>query len=197
VLDLTKPSRATNGVSLSTSENGSKRTTYNIGKYDEDRSGMYETDLFQNSSYVIDGFTGKRVIHIGLDLGGPVGTPVYSFADGTVYKAGYNPSEGDYGNVVVTVHNIAGRDVYALYGHLDAGSVVDKKEGDNVKRGDLIGRLGAKNENGGWEPHVHFQISTLKPSTHDMPGVVSRESREKALVDYPDPRIVLGKLYKD
>ena len=171
---------------------------YKIGKYNEDRQGMYETELFKNESYGIDGFSGARTIHIGLDLGGPVGEPIYSFADGKIYSAGYNSEKGDYGNVVVTEHSINGKYVYALYGHLDEKSIIGKVDGvTEVKKGDIIGYLGGEKVNGGWPPHVHFQISLRAPVTnpHDMPGVVSEESRARGLIEYPDPRILLGNLY--
>ena len=82
-----------------------------------------------------------------------------------------------------------------LYGHLDAASTADKRAGDIVRRGDVIGWLGAPSENGGWPPHVHFQLSLAEPEGHDMPGVVSDTQHSKALETYPDPRQVLGPLY--
>jgi hypothetical protein len=44
-------------------------------------------------------------------------------------------------------------------------------------------------------PHVHFQLSIEPPETHDMPGAVALADRNKALVQYPDPRWVLGEIY--
>ena len=64
-----------------------------------------------------------------------------------------------------------------------------------MRRGDRVGAIGAWRENGHWPSHVHFQISLAEPATHDMPGVVSLASRERALLDYPDPRLVAGPLY--
>ena len=55
--------------------------------------------------------------------------------------------------------------------------------------------MGAHDENGGWEPHLHFQLSYQEPETHDMPGVVAPSDRDEALQIYPDPRLVLGALY--
>ena len=55
--------------------------------------------------------------------------------------------------------------------------------------------MGKKHENGGWEPHVHFQLSLVEPVVPDLPGVVARADREQALIDYPDPRLVLGALF--
>lgn len=88
--------------------------------------------------------------------------------------------------------------VWALYGHLDAKSIQGskKKIGSPVKKGQVLGRFGDIHENGGWLlPHVHFQLATHPPSTHDMPGAVAIQDRPKALLDYPDPRLVLGPLY--
>jgi hypothetical protein len=59
-----------------------------------------------------------------------------------------------------------------------------------------LGYLGDVHENGGWFfPHVHFQLSLHPPATHDMPGAVSLEDRARALVEYPDPRYVVGSLH--
>lgn len=177
---------------------------YSIGCYDENRLGMYESDLFENTENHIDGFRGRRSVHIGIDLAGPVGTPIYSFCDGNIHAVGYNSKLGDYGNVIVIRHELASpsdnseesRIIYALYGHLNGESIRSKAVGNRVKAGDQVGALGDIHENGGWfVPHVHFQLSIHAPATHDMPGVVSLEDRPKALLEYPDPRYVLGKIY--
>ncbi|MEL0101236.1 MAG: peptidase M23, partial [Euryarchaeota archaeon] len=67
--------------------------------------------------------------------------------------------------------------------------------GDIVDEGQIIAKVGSKDENGGWEPHLHFQLSWSEPKNNDMPGVVSIEDRDSALRIYPDPRIVLGPIY--
>ena len=85
--------------------------------------------------------------------------------------------------------------VWALYGHLDSSSIAGKEVGQKISAGDVIAWFGDFSENGGWEPHLHFQLSLIEPETHDLPGVVTAESREQALIDYPDPRLVLGDLY--
>ena len=64
-----------------------------------------------------------------------------------------------------------------------------------VSAGQVIGWLGAETENGGWPPHVHFQLSWERPETHDMPGAVDPADRAAALKRYPDPRLVLGPLW--
>jgi hypothetical protein len=172
--------------------------TWAIGKYDENRVGMYTSELFQDASNTIDGYGGLRTVHLGIDLGAPVGTKVFAFCDGVVHSAGCNAEFGDYGYVVVIEHDLPtdGKRVWALYGHLTKDSIRGKRPGSLVKKGQVIGRVGDCHENGGWlEPHVHFQLSMNPPETHDMPGASSMEEREKALMDYPDPRYVLGAIH--
>lgn len=158
---------------------------FDIGRYDELRPGMYSTDLFSDG----------RFLHIGIDIGAPVGTPCMAFDDGEISHFGYNPDDGDYGYVVITKHIIDGRSVWALYGHLSSKSVENKEIGQKISKGEVICWMGDKHENGGWESHLHFQLSLNEPETHDMPGVVSPDIRELALKDYPDPRLVLGPIY--
>ena len=55
--------------------------------------------------------------------------------------------------------------------------------------------MGDKHENGGWFPHVHFQLVLLQPAIADCPGVVAEQHRELGLHLYPDPRMVLGPLW--
>lgn len=206
---------------------------WSIGKYDENRIGMYSSELYQNTSNSVDGYSGKRtgmtyktsryskkflylvdcfnltclvrlsfrvVVHLGVDLGAPPGTKVYAFWDGIIHSAGYNQELGDYGYVVVIEHrlsltdeNTQPRTVWALYGHMDKGSIRGKHTGKFIKTGTVIGRVGDCHENGGWAaPHLHFQLSLNPPQTHDMPGASTVQDRKRALVDYPDPRHVLG-----
>ena len=73
----------------------SENYIWSIGRYDEVRT-IYTSDLF----------SGGRTVHVGLDIGGPVGTPILSFFDGVVFASGYNPELGDYGHTIVTKHRI-------------------------------------------------------------------------------------------
>ena len=177
VLDLTVPPE----------ETLPPRSPYALGRYNERRPGMYTTDLFE----------GGRCVHVGVDLGGPVGTPVHAFAPGRVIHAGLNPSPGDYGYVLVLEHDEEQGVLYALYGHLSSATLSLSPVGREVASGDVLGWLGGLHENGGWPSHVHFQLAKSRPVTHDLPGVVTLANRAAALEAYPDPRIVLGPLYED
>jgi hypothetical protein len=59
-----------------------------------------------------------------------------------------------YGNMIVLD---LGHGQYAYYGHLKPGSI-RVKEGDRVRRGQVIGRIG--NTGSSFEPHLHFEITT-------------------------------------
>lgn len=159
---------------------------WNIGKYDEDRV-IYTQALFAE---------GNRSIHMGIDLGGPVGCAVHAFSRGTITHAGINPADGDYGAVLVVEHEYStNKPIYALYGHLAHATLQRSIVGQQVERGQVLGWIGDRHENGNWPPHLHFQLAWEKPPTHDMPGAVSRNDRQAALLLYPDPRLVLGDIY--
>jgi len=158
---------------------------YDIGRYDEVRPKMYSTELFG----------GVRNIHMGIDIGAPVGTPVHAFHDGVLFDQAYLSAPGDYGHVVITRHELNGVEVWALHGHLSSASIECSAIGSSIVAGQVIGWIGDEHENGGWEPHVHFQLSLIEPVDCDLPGVVSAEDRTQALFDFPDPRLVLGPLY--
>jgi murein DD-endopeptidase MepM/ murein hydrolase activator NlpD len=167
---------------------------YGIGKYDEHRPGLYTSKLFIKDD---------RTVHMGIDLFAPVGTPVHAFADGEIHLVGYNSEPLDYGCTVVTRHRLgreeAGNDegftLYALHGHLNRASLEGKREGQPIRRGEIIAWVGPKEENGGWLPHLHFQLSFARPDRPDMPGVVTLRDRALARLKYPDPRLVLGPIY--
>jgi murein DD-endopeptidase MepM/ murein hydrolase activator NlpD len=155
-----------------------------VGRYDEDRS-IYTTALF----------AGGRSIHMGIDIGAPVGTPVYAFASGDVFCQGVNAAPGDYGPTLITHHVLGGRHLWVLHGHLSSASLAVHRLGERFEPGELLGWIGDRDINGGWPPHVHIQLCVERPETHDMPGAVTAEQRSWALRHYPDPRAILGPLY--
>lgn len=158
---------------------------WGIGKYDEQRSNMYLASQFNN----------ERNVHIGIDIWTEADSPVYSFWDGEVFYMQNNDQPGDYGPTIVIRYVLDGQELYALYGHLSEESLEMVRINQKVKKGQQIATLGTADVNGGWAPHLHFQLSVEDPREADMPGVVAPEDREKALETYPDPRLVLGKLY--
>lgn len=94
-----------------------------------------------------DPFTGEKDFHPGLDISADKGDPVYSTADGKVANAA---AAGNYGNLVVVDH---GYGIETRYGHLSAFKV---KLGQTVKRGDLLGLVGATGR--ATSSHLHYEV---------------------------------------
>ena len=140
---------------------------------------------------------GKRNVHVGVDVMCPPGVNIYSPTDGVVLFAGYNDAEGDYGGVVITKHDLADsgsspRAFYVLYGHLNKLDAASWASGAPISKGGVVARVGKKSENGGWEPHLHLQVQLTEPTVRDMPGVVAEVDEERALLEFPDPTVLLG-----
>ncbi len=96
----------------------------------------------------IDPVYGTPKFHKGLDFTAPQGTPIYATGNGTVKTAG--PSNGGYGNHVVINH---GYGYQTLYGHMFRIKV---RNGQRVKRGEVIGWVGSTGKSTG--PHCHYEV---------------------------------------
>ena len=94
-----------------------------------------------------DPFTGVREFHAGIDISSPKGNKVVATADGTVHSVG---RQVGYGNLIVVNHRFG---ITTRYGHL-AKAVV--KKGQKIKKGDVIGYVGATGRATG--PHVHYEV---------------------------------------
>ncbi len=94
-----------------------------------------------------DPFRGVAAMHAGVDIPGPVGTPVYATADGMVDRA---ERAGGYGNMVELDH---GKGIQTRYGHL---SKILVEAGARVHRGQLIALMGSTGRSTG--PHLHYEV---------------------------------------
>jgi murein DD-endopeptidase MepM/ murein hydrolase activator NlpD len=90
-----------------------------------------------------------RKMHFGIDFAAPIGTPIYATADGTIEDVQTNLVAG-YGNKIDIDHGFGYRTRYA---HMHMFVV---REGQKVKRGDLIGYVG--NTGISTAPHVHYEV---------------------------------------
>lgn len=107
-------------------------------------------------------------LHAGGDIGAPSGTPIHAAGDGRVVVAA---ERGGYGLTVVIDH---GSSMGTLYGHQSGIAV---REGQEVKRGDVIGYVGSTGLSTG--PHLHFE-TRIKGMPINPEGVVDFEAE----VDY-------------
>jgi murein DD-endopeptidase MepM/ murein hydrolase activator NlpD len=94
------------------------------------------------------GFGGRwGEMHYGIDIAGPIGTPILSAADGVVIEAG--PASGF--GLWVKVEHADG--TVTVYGHVDTYSV---RKGQRVMAGEQIARMGNRGFSTG--PHLHFEV---------------------------------------
>jgi len=110
--------------------------------------------LNKNLKYMASGYGWRidpiyhtRRFHAGMDFTAPVGTNVFATGNGVVVSAGW---EQGYGNCVQINH---GYGYITLYGHMSAIKI---RNGQKVKRGDIIGLVGSTGKSTG--PHLHYEV---------------------------------------
>lgn len=109
---------------------------------------MDKTRIVSGFGYRVHPIFKSLRMHTGIDFAGPRGTPIYATGDGVVAKQKSGMS--GYGIVIVIDH---GYGFQSLYAHCSKKVV---KEGDKVKRGDLIGYVGSTGLSSG--PHCHYEV---------------------------------------
>lgn len=111
------------------------------------QAGSTEASFADQRKYMYGGKQIDEQVHTGYDLAGTQRMPVLASNDGRVV---YAAPLGIYGNCIVVDHGYA---LQTIYGHLSEISV---KEGDTVKRGQLMGRSGISGMAAG--DHIHFTM---------------------------------------
>ena len=161
-----------------------------IGLYNEARL-FYTTEQFETPT---DEMPERRTIHLGIDLYKTSGSPVYAPLDGKVHSFKNNSSHLDYGPTIILEHQTGEADrFYTLYGHLSPDSLNGIKTGLPLAKGEAFGRIGEPETNGGWPPHLHFQIITdLLGETGNFPGVARPIERDIWTSISPDPNLIVG-----
>lgn len=89
-----------------------------------------------------------KKLHTGIDFSAPIGTPIYATADGTISKAKVRFS--GYGKMVEIDHGFGFKTRYAHMHDFDV------REGQQVKRGQIIGYVG--NTGLSTAPHLHYEV---------------------------------------
>jgi hypothetical protein len=177
---------------------------YAIGLYGEDRD-VYQGDQFRTAAS-----PEWRSQHLGVDFFIEAGTPLYAPLDGKVLSVVDNAAPYDYGPTVILEHEADGVPFWTLYGHLSRQCLELLSPGVSVKAGQALGAIGGSSVNGGWAPHLHFQIMTDRLGmTGDFPGagqpglwpvwnkispdpnVLLKLAPESFRTDMPDPALLL------
>ncbi len=107
--------------------------------------------------------------HEGVDLAGPVGTPVHATGDGVIGRADWF---GSYGLFVEIEH---GGQLETRYGHMSRLNVA---AGQAVHRGDVIGYIGTTGRTTG--PHLHYEVRVDGVPVNPMPYMQGAGSAELA-----------------
>ena len=123
-------------------------------------------DFVLTSSYGFrsDPFRGRRASHKGLDMAGPIGTPIYATADGIVGRSQWL---GGYGKYIEINH---GNGIQTRYGHM---SRLNVEANARVKSGDLIGFMGSTGRSTG--SHLHYEVRIAGEAVNPVPFMQSNE----------------------
>ena len=157
-----------------------------FGGYIETRNLYQRSTVFKNTN------SDERNIHIGLDLWINESAPIHAALDGIIHSFQNNTALGDYGPTIILAHEIEGIKFHTLYGHLSETSLIGKKVGDIVKKGEQIATLGLPPINGDYAPHLHFQIIIdMEGKTGDYPGVCNEKTLAFYEANCPDPNLLL------
>lgn len=112
-----------------------------------------------------DIFPDTDIVHTGIDIPNPRGTPVIAAGPGRVIWAGYGLSTGTndpddpYGLAISIRHDFGykGERLFTVYAHLDR---IDVVRGQRVITGEPIGVVGNTGHSTG--PHLHFEVRLLR-----------------------------------
>lgn len=127
-----------------------------------------------------------RNIHLGMDFWAEAGTPVFAPIAGLVHSFQVNPGSGNYGPTIILFH--PEENMYSLYGHLASSDLDTLVVGAKVTAGQTLCHLGKPDENGGWPPHLHFQlIRDMQGFQGDYPGVCSQRDVKFYADNCPNP----------
>ncbi|MEQ8666840.1 MAG: aminotransferase class III-fold pyridoxal phosphate-dependent enzyme [Rhodospirillales bacterium] len=163
---------------------------WRIGRYAEPRL-IYTGEDFRNGRFEADD---RRTVHLGVDVFAPAGTPVHAPVEGVVCSVIDSPKRFDYGGSVVLEHRTPDGGLFrTLYGHLDPDVATSLECGTTIAAGQPFARLGDARQNGGWEPHLHFQLCLSDAVTAGAwPGVADPDDLSYQLASFPNPAALLN-----
>lgn len=158
---------------------------YGIGGYMELRTIYDNREQFETSGE-------QRQLHLGVDIWAQARTPVYTPLDGVVHSFQDNAHFGDYGPTIILKHQFGELTFYSLYGHLNRECLTNLSVGMVIKNGQHIADFGTSEVNGGWPPHLHFQLMLdMEGMVGDYPGACRNSDKERYLQNIPDPALIL------
>lgn len=161
---------------------------YGVGGYMEVRP-FYNTESYKKKTWIGNRW---RTMHLGVDLWCEAGTLVYAPVPCEVFSVYDNNIPGDYGPTVILKMTGIDYDLYFLYGHMSRETLRELEKGKVLKAGEKVGTIGTAMENGGWPPHLHFQvIRSIFHNTHNFNGLCDPQYSDfwKQVCPSPSPFI--------
>lgn len=147
--------------------------------------GYLEKRIYYSQSSHFKNDAENRNIHIGIDIWAVASTNIYAPCDLTIHSIKYNDNYLDYGGTIIARTDDG---IHLLFGHVSKGSLQALEVNQKVLKGNIIACLGDEAENGGWPPHLHFQlIKDMGDFYGDYPGVVSEKDIDFYTSNCPDP----------
>jgi murein DD-endopeptidase MepM/ murein hydrolase activator NlpD len=122
-------------------------TKYWEGRFLRMPGAAKQAGFADHRTYKYEGKIIDRQVHLGLDLASVAHAPVPAANSGVVAFSG---SLGIYGNTVIIDHGLG---LFSMYSHLNRSDV---SKGQEVSKGDILGRTGSTGLAGG--DHLHFSI---------------------------------------
>lgn len=121
-------------------------TNFLIGKYGEDRKKLFE-------NFGIERFTKNgKTLHAGIDIFMPASSKVILPEDAMLIESKKDSEIGGYGHYLIYECNKA----FLLFGHIEPQ--VNLTVGEMNIKGEIIAKLANIENNGGYLPHLHFQV---------------------------------------
>ncbi|WP_298863929.1 aminotransferase class III-fold pyridoxal phosphate-dependent enzyme [uncultured Sulfitobacter sp.] len=161
-----------------------------LGYYHEPRL-IYAEPAFRKGPWKT---SDRRTVHLAVDVFTKAGTPMFAPLRGEVFVAEYRAGHLDYGGVIILRHETPqGDPFYTLYGHLDPEFLDRLTVGQVIEKGQQFCRFGDPSMNGGWAPHVHFQLAlTTEGIEADWPGVGDPDEMYLWRAVCPNPAALLN-----
>lgn len=161
-----------------------------LGYYNEPRL-IYTAPAFRKGNWKAGD---RRTVHLAVDVFAPAGTRLCAPLDGTVETVENRTDHLDYGGVVILRHKTpGGQTFFTLYGHLNPECRNRLKPGDPIVQGAAFCQLGDASMNGGWAPHVHFQLALNTAGMEtDWPGVADPDDMDLWGALCPNPAALLN-----
>ena len=155
---------------------------------------LEKRDLYaKNLRFASESQESPRNIHLGMDFWSGSGSLIYAPLPGVIHSFANNSDSGNYGPTIILKHTLRDSVFYTLYGHLSLISLQHCEVGIKIEKGTTFASLGDNTINGGYAPHLHFQIiRDIETWFGDYPGVCSKKNLDSFKENCPDPNWLLG-----